>query len=165
MYHEDLKLPNLPLAHEGVTLRPVTNGDVAAVHRLLNAPGVFEGLAPVPRSPDMDFAAARTSKIVATMERGEGLQLLGEVEGVVVGTIGVGINRRHRHGGLGYHLGTASRVRGVASRMLQGLMKHCFDVLELHRLWAETFCDSGPSRRLMECHGFSNEGVKRGAYL
>ncbi len=57
------------------------------------------------------------------------------------------------------------RREGIASRMLQGLLDHCFDQIGLHRIWAETFVDNEPSRRLLDRNGFSFEGVKRQAYL
>jgi len=93
------------------------------------------------------------------------LQLIAESGGEVVGTIGVWINWKHRHGGLGYHLDAPARGKGIASRMLQGLLDHCFDQIGLHRIWADTFVDNEPSRRLLERNGFSFEGVKRQAYL
>jgi len=155
----------LPVVHDGVQLRIVTLDDVQDFLRLLRAPGIYEGLASVPRSPDLEFAKFRINQVCENIAAGNALQLIAQSEGEVVGTIGVWINWKHRHGGLGYHLDAPARGKGIASRMLQGLLDHCFDQIGLHRIWAETFVDNEPSRRLLERNGFFFEGVKRQAYL
>ncbi len=161
----DLRLDVLPVVYDGVQLRIVTPDDVQDFLRLLRSPGVYEGLASVPRSPDLEFAKTRINQVCENIATGNGLQLIGQSEGEVVGTIGVYINWKHRHGGLGYHLDTPARGKDIASRMLQGLLNHCFDQIGLHRIWAETFVDNESSRRLLVRNGFSFEGVKRQTYL
>ena len=143
----------------------MTVEDVADALRLMSAPGVSEGMVSIPRKPDMEFARARTTDICDIMAQGKALQLMAEHDGTIAGTISVGINWRHRHGGLGYHLAEDARGRGIASRMLQAMVEHCFDRLKLHRIWAETFLDNEPSRQLLKRNGFLFEGIKRASYL
>ncbi|MCH2142059.1 MAG: GNAT family N-acetyltransferase [Phycisphaerales bacterium] len=162
---DNLQLHVFPREHAGVMLRPMMLEDAEDLLPLLSAPGVYEGLVSIPRNPDIDFARSRTKDICDNMAEGKGLQLIAQLHGTIVGTIGIRINWKHRHGGLGYHLDEHARGKGVASRMLQGMAEHCFEQLKLHRIWAETFLDNEPSRQLLKRNGFIFEGVKRAAYL
>jgi len=161
----ELRLESFPVLHNNILLRQLSEKDVGDIHRLLCAPGVYEGLVSIPRSPDRAFAQARTEKMLESMADGTGFQLMAEFEGEVIGTIGIGINWRHRHGGLGYHLDEPARGRGFASSMLRGILDHGFDAIGLHRIWAESWIDNHASIRLLERNGFMYEGIRRQAYL
>lgn len=161
---QDLRLECFPQERRGVRLRAVTMEDVDARLCLFCSPGVYEGLASIPRAPDLDFALERTRKCCELMATGDTMELMVEHEGEVVGTIGLHFNWKHGQGGLGYLLHESARGRGIASVMLQVVLDHCLDVLGLHRIWAETWPDNEPSRALLSRNGFTCEGLKRQAY-
>ena len=161
----DLRLDVFPAQAGNVRLLPVTMEHVEPMLRIMSSAGVYEGLASIPRVPDLKFAEERVAKLCELIESNEQLQLVAEHEGQVVGTIGLGLNWRHRHGGLGYQLDMPWRGKGLASSMLQGIVDHGFRRMGLNRIWAETFQDNAASSNLLRRNGFEFEGVKREAWF
>lgn len=164
---ESLGLDQLPRSSDRLCLRPLTLDDVETMHRLFCSPGVYEGLASIPQHPDLDFARDRVRSGCQRITECQGLSLLaclGNSSGEVIGEIGVGINWRHRKGGLGYLLNADYRGQGYASEMLQGLIEHAFGPMGLHRLYAATWPENKASEKLLDRNGFTLEGMSRGAY-
>ncbi|MEE2908387.1 MAG: GNAT family N-acetyltransferase [Planctomycetota bacterium] len=164
---ESLGLDQLPRSSDRLCLRPLTLDDVETMHRLFCSPGVYEGLASIPQHPDLDFARDRVRSGCQRITECQGLTLLaclGNSSGEVIGEIGLGINWRHRKGGLGYLLDADYRGQGYASEMLQGLIEHAFGPMGLHRLYAATYPENEASKKLLDRNGFTLEGMSRGAY-
>ncbi|MBG79218.1 MAG: hypothetical protein CMJ39_00735 [Phycisphaerae bacterium] len=161
----DLHLEAFPLQAGELNLLPINGDHVEPMLRIMSSGGVYEGLASIPRKPDLPFAQDRVAELCQQIEENRLLQLVAEYEGVIVGTIGLGLNWKHRHGGLGYQLDKPYRGRGFASRMLQKIVDHGFDQMELNRIWAETFVDNSASSSLLRRNGFEFEGVKREAWF
>ena len=161
---ESLRLSWFPRVAGTLTLRVIHVDDVEHMHRLLSSPGVYEGLLTIPQVPERAFSQHRLEAILAAMDEGRGMQLIGEEAGNVIGTIGLRINWKHRQGGLGYHVDESFRRKGHASAMMRVILEYGFEVLGLHRIQAETWIDNEPSKRLLSRHGFSLEGIRRQAY-
>jgi ribosomal-protein-alanine N-acetyltransferase len=162
-----LCLEQLPCSTSRLLLRPITLDDVDAMHHLFRSPGVFDGLASIPRDPDLAFTRERVRSMcdrISEQTRLSLLACLGESEGKVIGEISVGLNWRHRKGGLGYLLDADYRGQGYASEMLQAMAAHAFGPMGLHRLYAATYPENEPSGMLLARHGFTQEGTSRGAY-
>ncbi|MDG2424552.1 MAG: GNAT family N-acetyltransferase [Phycisphaerales bacterium] len=164
---ESLCLEQLPRSTGRLWLRPATMSDVEAMHHLFCSPGVYEGLASIPKDPDLQFANDRVQGMCDAIQIGNRLNLLaclGDPQGPVIGEIGIGIRWRHRMGGLGYLLDADYRGRGYATEMLRGMAGHAFGPMGLNRLHAATYPGNKASCQLLDRHGFTQEGLSRGAY-
>ena len=84
-----------------------------------------------------------------------------ELDGRVVGGIGIGLNSHDYRGTLGYWMAAASRGRGTCTRALRLLSRHALDELELQRLDLVTDPNNVASQRVAEKVGFRCEGVLR----
>ncbi|MCH2133791.1 MAG: GNAT family N-acetyltransferase, partial [Phycisphaerales bacterium] len=164
---QSLGLEAMPLTTDRLVLRPITMDDVEVMHQLWCSPGVFEGLASIPRQPDMAFARGRVANMYERIASGLCLNLLaslGSPEGEVIGEIGISVSWRHRKGELGYLLDERYRGQGYASEILQAMAEHAFGPMGLHRLQAGIYPENTASGRLLERHGFTPEGFTRGAF-
>ena len=87
-----------------------------------------------------------------------------ELDGAVVGAMGIAISEANRRGIIGYWMGAPARGRGVCTRALRLLSGWAFEELELGRLELVTDPDNLASQRVAEKAGFRREGVLR-SYL
>ncbi len=97
---------------------------------------------------------ARTGVTVPLAIRVDG-RLAGQVtvDNVVRGAL--------RSGWLGYWIDRRAAGRGMASLAVALVCDHAFGAMGLHRLQADIRPENGPSRRLVERLGFTQEGVLR----
>lgn len=84
-------------------------------------------------------------------------------DGVLIGVAYVAdISEHNRHGLVGVTIGDRSYWgRGYGRESLELLLTYCFDVMELHRVSAETFEYNEAWKNLVEEAGFSREGAAR----
>jgi RimJ/RimL family protein N-acetyltransferase len=81
--------------------------------------------------------------------------------GVVVGSIGIGVNVHKYRGRIGYWVAAPARGQGVCTRALRLLARWALEELRLQRLDLITDPDNLPSQRVAEKVGFRREGVLR----
>lgn len=93
-----------------------------------------------------------------------------EIQGKLVGSIGC-INIYSHKGELGYWLTEDYAGSGVMSRVVAQMVIHCFNDIQLVRLFAPVLSFNEASAKVLEKNGFEREGVhkkyyqKDGAYL
>ena len=73
------------------------------------------------------------------------------------------VRREHRQAEIGWALGAACRGQGYATEAAGALVAYAFEVLNLHRIQAETTLDNASSWRIMERLGMRREGHLRQA--
>jgi RimJ/RimL family protein N-acetyltransferase len=81
--------------------------------------------------------------------------------GVVVGSIGIGVNSEKYRGRIGYWVAATARGHGVCTRALRLLARWALEELELQRLDLITDPENVASQRVAEKVGFRREGVLR----
>lgn len=64
-------------------------------------------------------------------------------------------------GELGYWIGKPFAGQGHMREALAVMLRHCFEVLKLHRIEAACLPENLPSRRLLDRAGFRSEGLLR----
>jgi ribosomal-protein-alanine N-acetyltransferase len=64
-------------------------------------------------------------------------------------------------GELGYWIGKPFAGHGYMTDALAVMLRHCFEVLKLHRVEAACLPENQPSRRLLDRAGFRHEGLLR----
>jgi ribosomal-protein-alanine N-acetyltransferase len=99
----------------------------------------------------------------ARWEHEEGLDLAIErkQDGVLVGAIGLGIEREHSRAELGYWVGVPFWGHGYATEAGREVVTYAFEVLGLNRVYAFHFTRNPASGRVLQKIGMVHEGVRR----
>ena len=79
-----------------------------------------------------------------------------------VGNIHLGrINYYHRNAEIGVILGKMYHGKGYAKRSILLVVKHAFEILNLHRIYLTVISENKPAIKLYEKLGFIKEGIER----
>jgi RimJ/RimL family protein N-acetyltransferase len=84
-----------------------------------------------------------------------------ELDGRVVGGIGLGVNAHGYRGSIGYWMAERARGQGICTRALRLLTRHALEDLRLQSVQLATDPDNVASQRVAEKVGFQREGVLR----
>jgi len=84
--------------------------------------------------------------------------------GDLIGCIGMGLNARDNSGELGYWIGVPYWGRGYCTEAAREMVRYGFEVLGLHRIYANHFGSNLASGRVMQKLGMSYEGTRREHY-
>ena len=158
----------LCLHTERLLLRPLRAGDAPELHRLINDWEVSRNLAevpfPYPRQLADDWIAS------AVRQRADGaayhLAVTGHEAGreVMVGGVGLRINRQARTARLGYWVGRRFWGHGVATEAAGRLARWALANLDLERLEASVAVENAPSVAVLRRIGFRPSGTGREAF-
>ncbi len=151
-----------PLTTDRLVLRPFAPDDAAELHRLINDWEVCRSLAAVP------FPYARTKAddwigfTRAEIEAGRAYHLAitgkeGDQE-MLVGGVGLRLNRAGRTASLGYWVGRRFWGHGVASEAAGRLARWALANLDIDVLTASVATDNGGSQAVLRHIGFTHVG-------
>ncbi len=151
-----------PLKTERLTLRPFLPEDAAGLHRLINDFDIAKMLElvrfPYRRELADEWIGSANRNLVA----GKGCQLaITGQEGakeVLVGGVGITIDRASRTGRLGYWVGQKYWGHGVASEAAGRLTRWSFANLEIDRITAGVATDNPASAAVLSRIGFRRVG-------
>jgi RimJ/RimL family protein N-acetyltransferase len=145
------------LRDRDLVLRPWTEEDVPAMVAGCNDPEIAHWIPTIPHPyTDADALAFIRGEV-----RDDHEALAIEVDGNVVGGIGIGVNSNDYRGRIGYWVAASSRGQGIGARALRVLSRHALDVRRLQRVDLITDPDNIASQRVAEKVGFRREGVMR----
>ena len=158
-----------PLATERLTMRPYCAADAAELHRLINDWEVCRNLAAVPFPYRRELAddwiastremlAAGTSFHLAVTGREEGREML-------VGGVGLRLDREARTGRLGYWVGRRFWGHGVAGEAAGRLARWALANLDLDGLEATVSTDNPGSVAVLRRIGFRHVGEGTQTFL
>ena len=82
--------------------------------------------------------------------------------GELVGTVGLVIAREQGRAELGYWIGRPYWDRGYCTEAAREVVRHAFEALALHRVYAHHFTRNPASGRVMQKLGMRHEGRLRG---
>jgi RimJ/RimL family protein N-acetyltransferase len=143
-----------------MTLRPLSSGDVDAIHALLSDDRVIRYML-FPKF-DRDRAYRFTRRFQATNPVGDPPQVVfaiaGEERQAAIGLCGLVLDGARRQGEVWYLLGPSHWGKGIATDAVKRLVAHGFQQLQLHRVWASCLPDNIASSRVLERNGFRKEG-------
>jgi len=156
-----------PLQTQRLTLRAYTPPDIPALLPLIGAREVAATTLRIPHpyteSDAQDFIAATEEDLAS----GNGLRL-----GIVVresdmlcGGVGLRIETDHRRAELGYWIGVPYWGNGFATEAARAVVKHGFETLGLHRIFASHFANNPSSARVLQKIGMRHEGSLRAHIL
>ena len=154
--------PFAPLTTERLTLRPFAAADAAELHRLINDWEVCRTLAAVPFPYSRDLAEEWITSSHASLTEGRAFHLVitgqeGEKE-VVVGGVGLRLDKDARTARLGYWVGRRFWGHGVASEAAGKLARWAMANLDLDRLEATVATDNPGSIAVLRRIGFRHVG-------
>lgn len=149
---------------EGVSVRPLEQGDVPAMVALLHR-----------NRTHLDrwlrwSAALRTAEDVATfihgfeyrLAAGDGFHCGIRVDGSLAGGVVCWyIHRQNRNAEVGYWLGVEQTGRGLATRAARWAVDYLFQAEALHRVEMQCGVENLASRAVAERLGFRAEGIRR----
>ncbi len=154
-----------PLSTERLSLRPLEPEDADALHRLVNDWEVTRTLAVVPFPYPRPLADEWIASTREELARGAAYHLAvtgreGEQE-LLVGVVGLRIDRGSRLGTLGYWVGRRFWGHGVASEAAGRLARWAFANLDLDRIGASVAADNPASAAVLRRIGFRRTGEGR----
>lgn len=95
-------------------------------------------------------------------ENGKGVNYSIKLNNQIIGNIGLNwMDYNNRSCGVGYWLSEEFTNNGIMTKCCIGLMKHCFDDLEFHRLVLEVAVNNLPSIAIANRLGMRLEGVTK----
>ena len=158
-----------PLKTERLTLRPLASGDAEAMHRLVNDFEVVRNLEvvpfPYPRDLADDWIASTLAEIVAGTAYH--LAITGDEAGneVLVGVIGLRLEKANRTGRLGYWVGRRFWGHGVATEAASRLIRWGLANLNIDRIVADVATDNPASAAVLRRIGLRQTGEGEGQFL
>jgi 8-oxo-dGTP diphosphatase len=159
----------VPLATERLTLRPYRADDAAELHRLINDWEVCRALAAVPFPYPRALADEWIGSAAAALTAGDAFHLAitgreGAQE-VIVGGIGLRIERAARTGHLGYWVGRRFWGHGVATEAAGRLARWALANLDLDTIAASVATDNAASIAVLRRIGLQHVGRAREHFL
>ena len=159
----------VPLATERLTLRPYKPEDAAELHRLINDWEVCRALAAVPFPYPRALADDWIASSARSLAEGRAYHLAitgkeGERE-VIVGGVGLRVDRGTRHGRLGYWVGRRFWGHGVATEAAGKLARWALANLDLDAIEANVATDNATSIAVLKRIGLRHVGQGREHFL
>lgn len=155
--------PQPTLETERLILRPLENGDAARIQELAGEREIAANTLAIPHPytiKDARWWIKDQRKFFARGERVDFVMTRKE-DSILVGAIGLGIDRESRRGELGYWVGKPYWNLGYASEAARTVLRYGFEVLGLNRIQAWHFKRNPASGRVLEKAGMTREGCLR----
>jgi 8-oxo-dGTP diphosphatase len=147
-----------PLKTERLMLRPLVPADAESLHRLVNDWEVTRTLAVVPFPYPRDLADEWIASTVAELTGGTAyhLAITGDEAGkeVLVGVVGLHLDKAARTGRLGYWVGRRFWGHGVATEAAGRLVSWALANLDLDRVQADVDMENPASAAVLRRIGF-----------
>lgn len=153
----DLHSLFMELRDGDLILRGWTEEDVDAMVAGCNDPEIAHWIPTIPHLYTADDARA----FIRGEVRDDHDALAIELDGRVVGGIGLGLNQHGYRGSIGYWVAKPARGNGICTRALRLLARHALEDLQLQSVQLVTDPENIASQRVAEKVGFQREGVMR----
>jgi RimJ/RimL family protein N-acetyltransferase len=155
------RLPTLDASR--VSLRWISAADTDAFYAIYSNPEVMRYWS-TPPSADREAAANLIKKIQEDWKRRVILKwgIARRTDDQLIGSVTLfNLDFTHRRAEIGYALGHAHWGKGYMNEALMALLKHAFEVLDLHRIEADVDPRNAASIKTLERLGFQREGYLR----
>jgi ribosomal-protein-alanine N-acetyltransferase len=155
--------PPLPtLRTDRLLLRPFTLDDAPEVARLAGDRDIGSTTLNIPHP----YPAGEAERWISSHEEiyAAGREIpfaIATAEGVLLGGVGLRIERAHHHAELGYWIGKPYWGRGYGTEAAAEALRYGFEILRLHRIHAGHFSRNPTSGRVLLKLGMTHEGHLR----
>ena len=142
-------------------LRPFNLKDSRRVQLLAGDEAIASGAINMPHPYTNEVAESWISSHEEEYQKGNSLILaitLKETE-LLIGSIGLYINKKHQHAELGYWIGKEYWGKGYCTEAVAGVINYSFPKLNLHKIFAYYLCRNYASGKVLKKNGFKSEGL------
>lgn len=140
-------------------LRPYSEVDIPELLLLIGAREVAATTLRIPHP----YTKQDAERFVASMKTDDevrlGIRLRGEDR--LIGGVGLRLNLLHKNAELGYWIGVPYWGKGYATEAAQEMVRHGFEDMGLHRIFASHFKGNFGSGRVLAKLGMRREGCQR----
>lgn len=146
-----------------LVLRALRHEDAPAIRMLAGEREIAATTLTIPH-PYPEGAAEEFIRRVSESDRegkSVGFAVTLRESGALCGTIGLLLDRDHRHAEVGYWIGVPYWGRGYATEAAAEVLRHGFEDLALHRIYAHHFRGNPASGRVLQKLGMRHEGTLR----
>ena len=152
-----------PLLTERLVLRSLTLEDAADVQRLAGDRDIALMTVAIPHPYEDGMAEEWIRSCSEEYEKDEALNFAITLRSDknLIGAIGIGLEREHQRGELGYWIGRPYWNLGYATEAAAAVVAYSFEVLKLNRIYAFHFTRNPASGRVLEKIGMRYEGYRR----
>ena len=143
----------------GVVLRTWEENDAEELAKVANNKKIFDNLRDsFPQPYSLQDAA---DFISLSKENGNSLLLAIEIQGKVVGNVGVFFKNDvyRKNAELGYFLSEEHWGKGIMTKAIKKVVEYCFENYEINRIYAEPFASNIGSIKVLERAGFKLEAL------
>lgn len=159
-------ISELPILEtERLILRPMQLTDAPIVQKLAGAPEIASTTLNIPHPYPEGAAEEFIQWTLEQAQTGEQyvFAITRKADGEFLGTIGLGIDKRHHKAEVGYWLGVPYWGQGYMTEATKALIRFGFARLSLNRIFASHFTRNPASGRVMQKAGMRYEGIQRQA--
>ena len=151
------------LRSKRLRLRPFSLEDVGEVTTLAGEGDIASTTMSIPHPLDKSLAEEWIQSRQSRFATGEGIVFAISLKdsGQLVGSIGLGIEKKHQHAALGFWIGKPYWNQGYATEAAGLVIQYGFLSLGLNRIHASHFVRNPGSGRVMEKNGMKYEGCLR----
>ena len=151
------------LQTERLILRSLTLEDAADVQRLAGDRDIALMTVAIPHPYEDGMAEEWIRSCSEEYEKDEALNfaITLRADKNLIGAIGIGLERKHQRGELGYWIGKPYWNLGYATEAATAVVAYSFQVLKLNRIYAFHFTRNPASGRVLEKIGMRYEGCRR----
>ena len=155
------------LTTERLVLRPFVPADADAVTAIVSDREIAANTLSIPHPYERPMAERWLATQADAFERGESVTFaVTEREGgALLGCVGLMIEHDHLRAEMGYWMSRGHWSRGYGTEAANAVLRHAFEVLGLHRVFAHHLTRNPASGRIMQKVGMSHEGTLRGHVL
>lgn len=147
------------LETQRLQLRPYSEEDIPELLPLIGAREVAATTMRIPHPYVEQDARQFLDRIQIDDEVRLGIRL--RADGRLIGGVGLRLNRPQEHAELGYWIGVPYWGNGYATEAAREIVRHGFEDMELHRIFASHFKGNGASGRVLAKLGMRYEGCQR----
>lgn len=141
-------------------LRPYSTADIAQLVPLIGAHEVAATTLRIPH-PYTETDAKAFLAMMAENPHRIWLAITLRSDGRQIGGMGLTVDTQHQHAELGYWLGVPYWRQGYATEAAREALRHGFENLHLHRIFASHFKNNPASGRVLKKLGMRYEGCQR----
>lgn len=146
-------------------LRELSRADLAEINRWRNEPEAVDRLGSPFRYVDSEVDSAWFNNYLSSRASNVRLAVCDKESAELLGLVYLlNIDACSRHGELSIWIPDARhRGRGIGSFAMQGMLRHAFHNMNLHRVWLRVLAGNETAIALYRKFGFREEGVHREA--
>jgi [ribosomal protein S5]-alanine N-acetyltransferase len=148
---------------ENLLLRPFRLSDAKRVQLLAGDEAIAAGAINIPHPYTDGIAESWINNHQREYEKGNSLILAITIKDkdLLIGSIGLYINKKHQHAELGYWVGKDYWGKGYCSEAVAGVIKYAFCNIALNKIYANFLTRNPASGKVLMKNGFTKEGYFR----